>query len=65
MCKYATTPASNISFWSRKFAANVERDKFVREQLSNMGWTVLTIWECETEDPERLDDLFWKIVSNN
>lgn len=65
MCKYATMPASNVDFWNRKFAANVGRDKLTREQLTDMGWTVLTIWECETENAERLDELFWQIVSND
>ena len=49
-CRYATTPASNKSFWLQKFAANVDRDKRVGVALRKLGWRVLTIWECQLTD---------------
>ena len=46
-CKNASTPKSNESFWTDKFAANVQRDAKAVEALSQDGWNVLIVWECE------------------
>ncbi|WP_223818153.1 very short patch repair endonuclease [Mucilaginibacter rubeus] len=40
-------PKSNVSFWSQKFERNQQRDREKTEQLVEMGWQVLTIWECQ------------------
>lgn len=53
-CRMATTPASNVEFWKRKFAANVERDQRNRQALVAAGWRVLIVWECETRHIEPL-----------
>lgn len=49
-CRFTATPASNIEFWKTKFSANVERDARVRRQLEEMGWRVITVWECSIND---------------
>ncbi|MER9697004.1 very short patch repair endonuclease [Mesorhizobium sp. M0133] len=53
-CRFAYSPKSNIEFWTRKFEANVARDRRAQEELKHLGWNVLTIWECEAADTERL-----------
>lgn len=40
-------PKSNVEFWISKFNRNVERDKLKTQGLEEIGWVVLTIWECE------------------
>lgn len=40
-------PKKNVSFWEAKFRRNVERDKRALEELEQLGWTAITIWECE------------------
>lgn len=45
-CKLAL-PKSNSDFWAQKFEANIVRDKLKINQLENMDWKVLTVWECE------------------
>lgn len=45
-CKYAYVPKSREVFWNTKFLKNVERDRKVREQLSELGVRILIIWEC-------------------
>lgn len=60
-CRYATTPASNVTFWQDKFKSNVRRDKAKTELLERQGWTVLVVWECETGDVDRLDRLYWSV----
>ncbi len=45
-------PKSNTSFWVEKIMRNKERDKMTQQQLAEMGWHCITIWECELK-PER------------
>ncbi len=40
-------PKTNSVFWQEKFARNTARDKRKTEELEQLGWRVLTIWECE------------------
>ena len=35
------------NFWKQKFNANVARDKKKNDQLKDLDWKVLTIWECK------------------
>ena len=51
-CKYATTPRTREGYWKNKFHGNVVRDRRNEAELSDLGWRVMTIWECETRDPE-------------
>ncbi|WP_206455449.1 very short patch repair endonuclease [Aurantimonas marina] len=53
-CRKASTPKSNIAFWQKKFAQNIERDELSRRKLQSLGWQVLTIWECETKREDTL-----------
>lgn len=45
-------PKSNTPFWVEKIMRNKERDKRTQQQLAEMGWHCITIWECELK-PER------------
>ncbi len=47
-CRYASTPKSRVAFWTAKFEANVVRDARQEAALRELGWQVLTIWQCET-----------------
>ena len=47
-CKYAHIPKSRVSFWREKFTQNTARDDRNAKALRDLGWRVLTIWECET-----------------
>jgi DNA mismatch endonuclease Vsr len=53
-CSRSTTPTRNRAAWETKFAANVARDGGKLAALEQLGFHVLTIWECETEGPEDL-----------
>lgn len=53
-CRYAYSPKSNVSFWQAKFDANITRDRLVLDELTKLGWQVLTIWECEVKDEDKL-----------
>ena len=51
-CRYAYTPKSTIEFWQHKFDSNIRRDKQVTEQLKELQWSQLVLWECEIKNPE-------------
>lgn len=46
-CKVANLPKSRTEFWQAKFQRNIERDKVNEKALRRMGWSTLTVWECE------------------
>ena len=48
-CKYYTIPKTNTDFWIAKVQRNQARDRSDIEKLSQMGWNVITIWECQLE----------------
>lgn len=47
-CKMAYQPKSNNAFWNSKFDENIKRDHLVRGSLRKLGWTVITVWQCQT-----------------
>lgn len=48
-CKLARLPKTNTEFWEKKLEKNVYNDKLHINQLSALGWKVITLWECELE----------------
>lgn len=53
-CRLATVPKTRAEFWQSKFDANRQRDQRVENELTSLGWGVLTVWECETREPSSL-----------
>lgn len=49
-CRFAYMPASNRAFWRQKLEGNVARDLRNEAALRELGWRVLTVWECEVSD---------------
>ena len=64
-CRYATKSKTNIEFWEAKIARNRHRDEVTTAHLEALGWTVITVWECELrgklESNARLDKLAGEI----
>lgn len=48
-CKNATIPKTRTEFWVEKLNKNVANDEKNNQLLTDMGWTVITLWECELE----------------
>jgi DNA mismatch endonuclease (patch repair protein) len=62
-CKYASSPKSNNDFWAKKLSENVVRDLRHIEALTELGWRVIVIWECELREGQiRLDSLYSEIT---
>lgn len=49
-CDHARMPKSRTEFWEGKLGGNVERDARNVAELEAAGWTVLTVWECDSRD---------------
>lgn len=53
-CAKGRAPTSRVEYWGPKLAANCERDARNKRQLRAMGWSVMTVWQCQMRDSERL-----------
>lgn len=49
-CRRSRMPTSNAEYWHAKLGANVERDKRNRKALSELGWHVHVVWECQIDE---------------
>ena len=58
-CPKAARPDS--PGWRAKLDRNVQRDRESEQALAEKGWRVLIMWECESDDPERLAALAYAI----
>jgi len=66
-CKKSALPATNTEFWKEKISSNIIRDKKTYAELSDMGYKVLIIWQCELTSKKReitLSELLRKIKSS-
>lgn len=54
-CRYGkVVPKTNADFWQTKRLGNVARDKRNTRKLRRLGWKVVTLWECETRNQDKL-----------
>ena len=53
-CKNCTTPTNRREWWLSKLNGNAARDKFHARALRKLGWQSFVVWECETENSEKL-----------
>lgn len=64
-CGRFVCPSSNVEYWSKKINRNVERDAQNITLLSEQGWRVLIIWECQLKKKvaeQNLEMLYDKII---
>ena len=55
-CRHAVKPKSNSEFWDAKIKRNQHRDEVTAAHLEALGWTVITIWECELKGKDRTQE---------
>ncbi len=53
-CPKGRLPASNAQRWRTKISGNQVRDTRRQCELVQMGWKVLTVWECQTNDADAI-----------
>lgn len=66
-CSRSRLPKSNLEYWKPKIDKNIERDRIVQSKLSELGWNVLVVWECELKKKNfenRMEKLCSEIRNN-
>jgi DNA mismatch endonuclease (patch repair protein) len=64
-CHLFKWPSSRKAFWKGKITGNMERDRKNHAALEQLGWRILTIWECALKGRTRkpLDDVIEQTAS--
>lgn len=52
-CKFYKIPKTRTEWWLNKINKNKERDQSSNRALTENGWAVITIWECELKPDGR------------
>lgn len=52
-----TKPAANADYWRKKIERNINRDILVSQTLTEKGWKVIRIWECQIKKMVLPNDL--------
>ena len=53
-CRKARRPTSNTGYWNQKLDENILRDKRQIRELKKLGWQVIVVWQCETQNIKQL-----------
>ena len=62
-CNNSVLPKTRSEFWLAKLNGNVERDMRNAAALKELGWKVLTIWECEVENESWLSQKLLRSIA--
>jgi len=46
-CKYYKVPKTRTEWWLNKINTNINNDIKATKNLIDLGWKIITIWECE------------------
>jgi DNA mismatch endonuclease (patch repair protein) len=49
-CPLRSRPLSHLDYWDAKLKRNEERDIEKQEELRQIGWDIMIVWECEIQD---------------
>lgn len=60
-CSNGRMPKTRTEFWLDKLTKNKLRDAKNTASLENLGWRVITVWECELE--KNFDATVRKLIS--
>lgn len=61
-CRYFVIPKTNTEFWLNKITGNIIRDARKNEELIELGWKILTVWECELKK-DRFEDTMNSLIN--
>lgn len=62
-CRYFVVPKTRSEWWVDKINTNKSKDEVAFKELTDKGWKVLTIWECELK-PKALKDTLARLLQN-
>ncbi|MDD3033594.1 MAG: very short patch repair endonuclease [Bacteroidales bacterium] len=52
-CKYFKIPKTRSDWWQNKIERNIKRDAKVRDELRQIGWRTMVVWECQLKPKVR------------
>ena len=61
-CKKQALPKANKKYWGPKLQRNVEKQEQDIKLLKKQGWKVYKIWECQTNNENKLTQKLSKIL---
>jgi DNA mismatch endonuclease (patch repair protein) len=61
-CKYFVLPKTRTDWWKEKIEETIKRDSIAIQNLKNLGWKLIIIWECELKPVKRNASLA-KVIS--
>jgi DNA mismatch endonuclease (patch repair protein) len=61
-CKDGRRPGSNTRYWNSKLDRNMSRDKRNLRELRGLGWRCAVVWECQLENPTRLEQRLRRLL---
>lgn len=61
-CKKQAIPKANKKYWELKLQRNIEKQVQDIKFLKKQGWKVYKIWECQTNDENKLIQKISKIL---
>ncbi len=56
-CKYFEVPKTRTEWWLAKINRNTELDKLNKEKLQQLGWKIITIFECDLKPKTIIETL--------
>lgn len=60
-----STPVSNFQFWKTKRNGTRLRDRRNHARLRLAGWKILTLWECQLRDPEKVAERIRRFLADD
>ncbi len=66
-CKYFVVPKTRQEWWEKKIATNIQNDIKKRNQLIEVGWKFIDIFECELKGGKlerTLTDIYITLKNN-
>ena len=64
LCRRQRYRMKRADYWVPKLEANRRRDRLNCEKLAAAGWDVLTVWECELAEKDRLIERLLSFVNS-
>lgn len=64
-CNFGRPPKSRLEYWGPKIAGNQARDQRNIDDMTALGWSTLTVWQCETTDADALKTLLWTFLGES
>ena len=55
-------PRFKVGAWAEKIAANRTQDEQMRAALRAAGWQIETVWECQIEQADLIDQLAARLL---